>query len=102
MSTIKDLALVIRDISCIAADIFKIQASHITSVYKKVMTELLSWVLFVLVAILLAIGGLIFILYGIHVYLTRLLGEGGSSILLGGVIVLFSMIIFILGNRKIK
>lgn len=102
MSTIKDLALVIRDISCIAADILKIQTNHITSAYKKVMTELLSWLLFVLVAILLAIGGLIFIFYGIHVYFARRLGEVGSSILLGGIILLFSMIIFLLGNKKIK
>ena len=102
MSTVRDMVLIIKDISNIVADILHLHLSQITATYKKIMTELLSWLLLVLLSILLAIGGLIFVIYGTHVYLSRMIGEVSSSMLLGGIIIFLSVIIFLFAGKKIK
>jgi polyferredoxin len=102
MSTLHDIVLIVRDISQIAGDLVRNQIDRVVDNYKETQTRLMNWLLVVLVAIFLAIGGLGLIVYGIHVQLASMIGPAASGILLGIVLILIAAIIFLLARSKLQ
>lgn len=102
MSTMRDVVLVMKDVSRITADLVKCQVEHIARVYKDILTNLLTWSLMVLVSIIFAMGGLALIIFSIYAYLSRYLSPGTSAIILGTVLILIAVIIFLLAKNKLK
>lgn len=102
MSSFREILLIVKDISNISADILQIKVKQLAGEYKRITADLLCWLLFVLFAILLGIGGLWLIVYGLHIFLTELVGIIASSMILGGALVLVSVIIFLVARSRLK
>lgn len=102
MSTMRDVVLIMKDVSQITAGLVKCQVEHIARVYKDILTNLLTWSLMILVAIIFAMGGLALIVFSIYAYLSRYLNPGTSAIILGTVLILIAVIIFLLAKNKLK
>lgn len=102
MSKIRDFAVILKDLSHIAADLMECQAEHLGRRYKEVLTKILTWLLVVLGAMLLAIGGLALILWGVYLQLSLLVGPGWSAYILGFFLILIAIIIFLFGRTILK
>lgn len=102
MGNLSDIVHIIKDVSLIAGDLVKCQAEHVSRLYKEILTNLLTWVLVVLVAILLAIGGLAMIMLAVHRQLSMLIGPAGSAYILGAFLILTAVIIFLLGRTMLR
>lgn len=102
MSLMRDIILIMKDISQITTDLVRCQVDHFAVVYKETLTRLLGWLLLVLVAIILAMAGLSWILFSIHLRLAMLMGPVASGILLGSGLILVAVIVFLVAGAKIK
>jgi uncharacterized protein (DUF697 family) len=102
MSLMQDIVSIAKDLSLITADMVHCQAEHIAGLYKKTLSKALGWLLMALVAVLLALAGLGWILYSIHLTLTNLVGPVASGIIMGIVLILIAIIVFLIAHIKLK
>ena len=102
MSSIKDFMLIVKDVSHIAADLVKVQTEHFTNLYRNIMTRLLAWLVVVLSAITLAIGGLGMILFAVYMQLSSLANPIVSAYILGAFLVLLALIVFLIARNMLK
>ena len=94
--------IILRDISQIVADLLKYQFEQFGNVYKKILIKIRGWVLAILTAIMLAIGGLGLFLVGAHIQLSVYVGPAGASYILGAFLILLAIIIFLFGKSLLK
>ena len=102
MSKLRDMALIMRDISQITQDLLRVQIDHIAVTYKQIISRLLSWLLMVLVSIILGLGGISLMIYSLYVHLGKMIGPSASAVLIGTVLVMVAIIVFLLARAKIK
>ena len=102
MNTIRDIVLIMKDISSLTADLIRCQVDHIAVTYKQTLSKLMTWALLVLVAILLALGGIGLIISGLHMQLAARIGPIATGYLLGGILLLLAAIIFLLARSQTK
>lgn len=102
MNSIKDMVLIFKDVSHIVTDMVRYQTEQIKEVYKETLTRILVWVLVVLTAIMLALGGLGMILWGVFFKLALVIGPAGSAFILGLFLILLAVIIFLIARGTMK
>ena len=102
MSSIRDIVLIIKDVSQIASDLIKCQAQQLRYHYKELMTRMLAWVLMVLTAIMLAIGGLGMIVWAVYHQLSVITGPAASAYILGAFLLLLAIIVFLFARTILK
>jgi hypothetical protein len=94
--------LIMKDVSQIAGDLVKCQLDQLSAVYKEVLTRVLTWLLVTLVAIMLAVGGLGLILWGVHLRLSLVAGTAGSAVILGILMLFGAIILYLIARNLLK
>ncbi len=102
MSAVKDVVLIVRDVSQIVADLFKVQVDQAADAYKKLLVRVLTWVLFVLASLLLAIGGLAMVLWGIYLEMSLVAGPVISALVIGIFLLLGATVLFLIARGMAK
>ena len=102
MSSVRDIVLIIKDVSQIVSDLIKCQVQQLGHHYKELMTKMLTWVLMVLTAILLAIGGLGMILWAVYSQLSVVTNPVVSAYVLGAFLLLLAVIVFLSARNILK
>lgn len=102
MSTVKDLFLIARDVGQIATDLVKVQADRMVEAYKDLLIKVLTWLLVVLASLLLAIGGLGMIVWGIYVQLSLVAGPVVSALVLGLFLLFGATVLFLIARGMLK
>lgn len=102
MSTVKDLILIARDVGQIATDLVKVQADRMVEAYRDLLIKVLTWLLVVLASLLLAIGGLGMIVWGIYVQLSLVAGPVVSALVLGLFLLFGATVLFLIARGMLK
>ncbi len=102
MSAVKDILLIAKDLGQIAADLVKLQTDQIANVYKHVMIYVLTWALIALASLLLALGGLGMILWGIYLQMSLVAGAAISALVLGVFLFCVATILFLIARGMLK
>jgi hypothetical protein len=101
MSLLKDIVLVARDMGDLANDIISCQLQTAVNMYKKTMANLLACFFMMVAGVVIAIGGLAMIVFGLHLWLTLYLGPVFAGLLLGAALLLISLLFFVAAKNKI-
>ncbi len=102
MSAVKDFILIAKDVGQIATDLFKVQADQLVNTYKQLLIHVLTWVLVLLAALLLAIGGLGLIVWGIYLQLSLVAGPVVSAFVLGVFLLFGAAILYLLARGMLN
>lgn len=102
MSAVKDLILIARDVGHIATDLIKVNADQIGTAYKKMLVNILTWLLVVLASLLLAVGGLGMILWGIYLRMSLAAGPVISALVLGVFLFFGATVLFLIARGMLK
>lgn len=101
MSALRDLVLIIKDITQISTDLIRCQIDQLAAVYKDILTRTLSLLLLQLTAIILALGGVALMVSSIHTWLMLLIGPLAAGILLGTILILLGLVLFLVVRGKL-
>ena len=102
MRSAKDIILIVKDVSQIAADVLKIQVDQVAKAYKNVQVKVITWALVVLAALLLGIGGVGMLVLGIYVQMSLVAGKVISALVLGVVLLMGATILFLVARGMIR
>ncbi len=102
MSSVKDIVLLLKDVSQIATDLLKYQVDQVAITYKNVLSRVLKWLLVALAAIMLAAGGLGLILWGLYVTLSEIVGHIVSALIIGIPLILVAVIMLLIARNMLK
>ncbi len=102
MSAVKDVILIAKDVGHIAGDLIKVQADQLANTYKHVLVHVATWVLVLLAALLLAVGGLGIILWGLYLQMSLVAGPVISALMLGILLLFGATILFLLARGMLK
>ncbi|MEJ2702388.1 MAG: hypothetical protein P8Z79_08095 [Sedimentisphaerales bacterium] len=102
MSKLRDVVLIMKDVSRIAADLMKYQVDRVADTSRRVLTNVLTWFLVFLAAMALAFGGLILILWGVYLKLSAAIGPSGSAVIIGVLLLLGATILFLSAKSLLK
>lgn len=102
MSAVKDIILIAKDLGHIAADLVRVQADQLADTYKQVLVHVATWVLVLLAALLLAVGGLGIILWGLYLQMSLVAGPVVSALMLGILLLFGATILFLLARGMLK
>ena len=102
MSKLRDVVLIMKDVSGIAADLLKYQVDRVAYSSRKVLTNVLAWLLIFGAAMTLGFGGLALILWGAFLWLSVLAGPSGSAVILGILLLLGATILFLVAKTILK
>lgn len=102
MDKMKEMLVIMKDISQIFGDLVKVQLHQITEMYKQILTKILTWALIIQAALLLAIGALAMIIAAIYMQLAYLINPIASAYILGAFLFLLAAVIYLLANAHLK
>ena len=102
MSAVRDILLIAKDVGQIAADLVKIQAAQVANAHKHVMVHVLTPVFVLLAALLLAVGGLGMIVWGIYLQMSLIAGAVISALVLGVFLFCGATILFLIARGMLK
>lgn len=102
MGNLRDIVNIARDVSQIVSDLASVQLRQLTELYRVMLTKLFAWLATVLTAILLAIGGLGLVLWGVHLVLSLAIGPAASAFILGGFLLMCAVIVYLVGRGMLK
>jgi len=102
MGNIRDIVTIARDISQILSDLASLHLRQLTELYREMLTKLFAWLVTVLAAIFLAVGGLGLVLWGVHLVLSVAIGPAASAFVLGGFLLMCSVIVYLVGRGLLK
>lgn len=102
MRAVKDIILIVKDVSQIAADVLKIQVDQVADAYRRVLLKVMTWALVVLAALLLAGGGLGMIVWGLYLQMSRVAGEVISALVLGVFLLFGATVLFFVAREMVR
>ena len=102
MGTVKDLFLIARDVGQIATDLVKVQADRMVETYKDVLVKVLTWLLVVLASLMLAVGGLGMVVWGLYLQLSLATGPVIAALLLGLFLLFGAAVLFLIARGMMK
>ena len=102
MSAVKDILLIAKDVGQIAADLVKIQAAQVAQAHKHVMVHVLTPVFVLLASLLMAVGGLGLIVWGIYLQMSLVAGAVISALVLGVFLFCGATIFFLIARGMLK
>jgi hypothetical protein len=102
MSAVRDLILIAKDLGQIATDLVKVQADQLANRYKQVLIRVMTWALVLLASLLLSVGGLGMILWGIYLQMSLVAGPVISALVLGAFLLCGAAILFLLARGMLK
>ncbi len=102
MGAVKDLLLIARDVGLIATDLLKVQADRMVETYKDVLVKVLTWLLVVLASLMLAIGGLGMIVWGLYLQLSLATGPVIAALVLGLFLLFGAAVLFLIARGMMK
>ena len=102
MSAVKDILLIAKDVGQIAADLVKIQAGQVAHAHKQVMVRVLTPAFVLLASLLLAVGALGMIVWGIYLQMSLVAGAVISALVLGVFLFCGAAILFLIARGMLK
>lgn len=102
MGKMKDIVLIVRDVSAIAADLMELQVRHATARARSAMTKMVLWMLVVVIAALLAIVGFGMILWAGWVQLALVTGPAVSAYILGALLLVLALTVLLTSRSVLK
>jgi len=102
MNALKDIILIMKDVGRITGDAVKVQLDQAADVYRDILMKVLTWLVVVLTALILAMGGLAMISWGVYLALSLVAGPAISALLVGVMLFLIAAIFFLIARGMLK
>ena len=102
MRTVKDIILIVKDVSQIAADVLKIQVDQVAEVYRHVLMKVVRGAMMTLAALLLAAGGFGMVVWAVYVQMSLVAGPVISAVMLGVVLLLAAAVLFFVAREMMR
>ena len=99
MSILQDVLLIVKDVGRVTAGMVETQVNRAAEAGKRTLNNAVKLLLAGLAAVIIALGGLVFVLWGAYVILAAATGPAAAAFILGAVLLVIAIIVFLIAAK---